>query len=227
MEKLKSVTLFTEVFCLEDNSRGGYGVILLYGTHRKELSGGFRSTTTSRLQMRGIIRGLRSLKYRCEVTVITDDQCLIENMNKGVFRKMSRRNLLQQSLMDLCVINEVHFVLRDKDRCLPESHRCSCLARDITQSNDLSDDLDHIIYIPEYKKAYREGGYTSSGETLWVYDSEAEDSYIYSDSEENYSGSRIRTAEYEDEKPSWDHTKRMQRDTANEYYYNDDLEDDE
>ena len=49
MEELKQVIIYTDGACSGNPGPGGYGVVLLYGKHRKELSGGYRKTTTYRI----------------------------------------------------------------------------------------------------------------------------------------------------------------------------------
>jgi RNase HI (EC 3.1.26.4) len=76
-ESLKEVVLYTDGACIGNPGAGGYGVVLLYGSHRKELSGGFRLTTNNRMEIMAAIVGLRSLKERCAVTVYSDSQYLV------------------------------------------------------------------------------------------------------------------------------------------------------
>ena len=59
---------------------GGYGTILFWGGHKKELSGGYRYTTNNRMELKAAIEGLRTLKEHCEVEVVTDS----EYMKNGI-----------------------------------------------------------------------------------------------------------------------------------------------
>ena len=68
-KELKKVTIYTDGGCIRNPGPGGYGVVLLYGKRRKELSGGFRHTTNNRMEIMAAIVGLRALKTRCAVTV--------------------------------------------------------------------------------------------------------------------------------------------------------------
>jgi ribonuclease HI len=74
MSEPKKVIIYTDGACLGNPGPGGYGVVLLYGGHRKELSGGFRLTTNNRMELLAVIVGLRSLKERCVATVYSDSQ---------------------------------------------------------------------------------------------------------------------------------------------------------
>ncbi|MCR6720855.1 MAG: ribonuclease HI [Chitinophagaceae bacterium] len=57
-----SITIYTDGSSRGNPGRGGYGVILMSGTHRKELSGGFRMTTNNRMELLAVIMGLEALK---------------------------------------------------------------------------------------------------------------------------------------------------------------------
>lgn len=70
----KKVAIYTDGSCLGNPGPGGFGTILLYKQHRKELSGGFRLTTNNRMELLAAIIGLESLKDRCEVELTTDSQ---------------------------------------------------------------------------------------------------------------------------------------------------------
>jgi ribonuclease HI len=64
--------------------RGGYGVILLSGNHRKELSKGYRLTTNNRMEIMGVIAGLQALKkHDIPVTIYSDSQYVVNTFEKG------------------------------------------------------------------------------------------------------------------------------------------------
>lgn len=62
---------------------GGYGVVLRYGRHRKELSGGFERTTNNRMELMGAIVGLEALTAKCSVTLYTDSKYVVNSVNEG------------------------------------------------------------------------------------------------------------------------------------------------
>ena len=70
---MKEVTIYTDGACIGNPGPGGYGVVLLYGDTRKELSGGFRLTTNNRMELRAAIEALAALKKKpCRVALYTD-----------------------------------------------------------------------------------------------------------------------------------------------------------
>ena len=68
MSNLKQVSIYTRGITTAIGA-GGYGAVLLYKNHRKELSGGFQLTTNNRMDILAAIEGLKALKTRCKVTL--------------------------------------------------------------------------------------------------------------------------------------------------------------
>ena len=66
----KEVLLFTDGSCLGNPGKGGFGVILTYGTAKKELSEGYEHTTNNRMELMAVIKGLQALKEPCAVKVL-------------------------------------------------------------------------------------------------------------------------------------------------------------
>jgi ribonuclease HI len=83
MEELKRVTMYTDGACMGNPGPSGYGVVLLYANHRKELSGGYRRTTNNRMELMGPIIGLKALKEQCRVTVYSDSEYVVKAMTEG------------------------------------------------------------------------------------------------------------------------------------------------
>ncbi|MCS6802791.1 MAG: ribonuclease HI [Chloroflexota bacterium] len=77
------VVLYTDGACLGNPGPGGYGVVLLYGDKRKELSGGRRRTTNNRMELLAAIVGLAALKRSCRVDLYTDSQYLYNGIVRG------------------------------------------------------------------------------------------------------------------------------------------------
>ncbi|MEE2001750.1 ribonuclease HI [Alkalimonas sp. MEB108] len=70
----KTVTIFTDGSCLGNPGPGGYGIVLRYQQHQKELSAGFVQTTNNRMELLAAIVALESLKSPCQVELYTDSQ---------------------------------------------------------------------------------------------------------------------------------------------------------
>src|SRR5438105_1219131 len=80
---LKSVVIYTDGACIGNPGPGGYGVVLIHGERRKELSAGFRLTTNNRMEILGCIAGLQTLKEPCEVKIYSDSKYVVNTMTKS------------------------------------------------------------------------------------------------------------------------------------------------
>lgn len=69
---MKQVELYTDGACSGNPGVGGWGIVLLYKTHRREKNGACAETTNNRMELTAIIEGLRLLKESCAVTVYSD-----------------------------------------------------------------------------------------------------------------------------------------------------------
>jgi ribonuclease HI len=71
---MKKVQVITDGACLGNPGRGGWAAILRYGSNSKEIYGCAPHTTNNRMELKAAIEGLRALKEKCEVEVITDSE---------------------------------------------------------------------------------------------------------------------------------------------------------
>ncbi len=77
------VTIYTDGACTGNPGPGGFGVVLIYRDHRRELSRGFRRTTNNRMELLAMIAGLEALKDSCRVTLYSDSQYVVDSINQG------------------------------------------------------------------------------------------------------------------------------------------------
>ena len=80
---MKTVTIYTDGACSGNPGPGGWGAILRYGEHEKELSGGEKRTTNNRMELMGVIQALRALKEPCIVELWSDSKYVIDGLSKG------------------------------------------------------------------------------------------------------------------------------------------------
>lgn len=96
---IKQVEIFTDGSCLGNPGPGGYGVLLRYQGHTKELSQGFFLTTNNRMELLAAIVALESLKRPCNIILTTDSQYVRQRSHNGsitgnVSNGVKRINLL-------------------------------------------------------------------------------------------------------------------------------------
>jgi ribonuclease HI len=68
------VVIYTDGACSGNPGRGGWGGLLIFGEHQKEISGGENFTTNNRMELTAVIETLKLLKRSCEVAIYTDSQ---------------------------------------------------------------------------------------------------------------------------------------------------------
>lgn len=78
------VEIYTDGACSGNPGPGGWGSVMLYKGHRKELSGGERLTTNNRMELLAVIRALESLSRPCEVTVYTDSVYVMKGITEWI-----------------------------------------------------------------------------------------------------------------------------------------------
>ena len=88
---MKTVTIYTDGACSGNPGPGGWGAILLYGPHEKELSGGAARTTNNRMELTGVIEALSLLKEPCVVELYSDSKYVIDALDKGWAESWKRR----------------------------------------------------------------------------------------------------------------------------------------
>src|SRR5690554_6221781 len=87
---MKQVEIYTDGACSHNPGPGGWGVVLLYGPHRRELSGFEPHTTNQRMELTAAIKGLEELKERCAVRLYSDSAYLINGFNLGWIENWQR-----------------------------------------------------------------------------------------------------------------------------------------
>lgn len=80
----KTVYLFTDGACKGNPGAGGWGVLLRYGTHEKELFGGEAQTTNNRMELMAVLSGLKTLNRPCDVVICTDSQYVKNGMESWI-----------------------------------------------------------------------------------------------------------------------------------------------
>lgn len=137
---MKEVIIYTDGACSGNPGPGGWGTILDYKGRQKELSGGERQTTNNRMELTAVIEGLKALREKCIVTVITDSKYVSDGINLGWarswkannWRKKDKKPALNPELWDelLSLIdNHVVTVKWIKGHAgHPENERCDKLA---------------------------------------------------------------------------------------------------
>ncbi|MDP9230135.1 MAG: ribonuclease HI [Bacteroidota bacterium] len=79
-----TVTMYTDGAARGNPGPGGYGVVLIYGSHKKELSQGYSHTTNNRMELMAVIAGLEVLKKEgLTITIYSDSQYVVKAVTEG------------------------------------------------------------------------------------------------------------------------------------------------
>ena len=85
------VTIYSDGACLGNPGPGGYGTVMIFGEHRKELAQGYRRTTNNRMELLGAIVGLEALSRPCTVDLWSDSTYVVHAMSKGWLQGWQKR----------------------------------------------------------------------------------------------------------------------------------------
>ena len=146
------VLIYTDGSCLSNPGPGGYGVVILKGESRTELSGGYRLTTNNRMELTACIHALKALKKPSTVTIYSDSQYVVNGITKGWAMKWQANNWMKkdksralnpdlwEKLLALCRIHEVDFQWVKGHADTTENLRCDELANRAASRTDLLSD---------------------------------------------------------------------------------------
>lgn len=103
--EMKAVEIWTDGACSPNPGPGGWGVVLRFGDHYKELCGGEKDTTNNRMELKAAIEALKALKYPCTVDIYTDSQYVrggilgwIESWKKNNWRTSAKKPVKNEDL---------------------------------------------------------------------------------------------------------------------------------
>lgn len=152
---LKHVIIYTDGAAEPNPGPAGYGVVLKYGGHRKELSGGFEVSTNNRMELLATIVGLEALTTECRVTLHSDSKYVVESVNNGSvfrwrendwFRTRSSRAKNADLWKRFLAAYEKHAVTLvwvKGHAAIPENEQCDQLAVAAAQAEERNIDLGY------------------------------------------------------------------------------------
>lgn len=155
---MKEVIIYTDGGCLGNPGPGGYGVVLLYGNHRRELSGGFALTTNNRMELMACITGLKALKEACRVRLYSDSRYVVDGITKGWAKRWRANHWVRdrktgakainpdlwQELLELTTRHQVEMIWVKGHAGNPENERCDELARAAAAKSALPPDRPYL-----------------------------------------------------------------------------------
>ncbi len=136
---VKKITLFSDGSALGNPGPGGYGTIIRYGEHEKEIFGGEEHTTNNRMELLGVIEGLKALKEPCIVDVVSDSSYVVKAINEWLdgwkkrdFKKVKNIDLWR-AYIEVSAPHKINGIWVKGHDGHAENERCDKLARDEAQ----------------------------------------------------------------------------------------------
>lgn len=143
---MKQIDVYTDGACSGNPGPGGWGAILRYGAHEKEICGAEKETTNNRMELTAVISALMSLNQPCSVKITTDSKYVVDSVNNGWlktwkengWKKSNKKDVqnvdLWEKLLILMSVHEVSFSWIKGHDGHRENERCDYLARACIQS---------------------------------------------------------------------------------------------
>lgn len=146
------VTIYTDGAARGNPGPGGYGVVLLSGQHRKELSEGFDLTTNNRMELLAVIVALETLKFsNCQVTIYSDSKYVVDAVEKKWLWGWVKKRFKGKKNADLWTrflrvyqLHQVRFVWVKGHAEIPENERCDQLAVEASMGRNLKKDEGYL-----------------------------------------------------------------------------------
>ncbi len=143
--KNPEIIVYTDGAARGNPGPGGYGVVLLHKSKRKELSQGYRLTTNNRMELLAVIVALETLKIEnSAVTVYTDSKYVSDAVEKKWVFQWEAKNFKKKKNPDLWKRflaiypkHQVKFIWIKGHANIPENERCDELAVKASESNNL------------------------------------------------------------------------------------------
>jgi ribonuclease HI len=146
---METIQLYTDGAARGNPGKGGYGVLLIYGKFKKELSKGFRHTTNNRMELLAVIEGLKAItKPEVPITLYSDSKYVIDAITKGWLNTWIKTNFKGGKKNSDLWTEYYHLAKKFSITCVwvkghannPFNNRCDELATAAADGNDLEID---------------------------------------------------------------------------------------
>ena len=148
---MAQITMYTDGSALGNPGPGGYGVVLMSGPHRKEISAGYRLTTNNRMELLAVIVGLEALKADGnDVTIYSDSKYVVDSVSKGWLFDWERKNFkdrknddLWRRFLAIYRRHRVRFIWIKGHAENPENELCDRMANGCAHGANLMEDVGY------------------------------------------------------------------------------------
>ncbi len=149
---MSQIIIYTDGAARGNPGPGGYGVVLMSGPYRKEISGGFALTTNNRMELLAVIVGLEALKKaNSVVTIYSDSKYVVDAVEKRWVFGWQQKGFKGKKNPDLWTRflkvypkHQVKFIWVKGHANIKENERCDQLAVEASHKSNLPDDKGYI-----------------------------------------------------------------------------------
>jgi ribonuclease HI len=143
---LSTITIYTDGAARGNPGPGGFGIVLLYGSHKKEMAQGYRLTTNNRMELMAVIEGLQLLKKNnLPVHIYSDSQYVVKAINEGWLNNWIKTNFkggkknkdLWTKYYQLAKQFTIKLIWVKGHASNPHNNRCDVLATNAADGKDL------------------------------------------------------------------------------------------
>ena len=143
-----SITIYTDGSAKGNPGSGGYGIVMISGNHRKEISEGFRITTNNRMELLAVIIALEKVKKpKSDITIYSDSRYVVDAVKKKWVFNWEKNNFKKKKNPDLWIRflkvykrHNVSFIWIKGHSNNIENERCDTLAVKAAESKILKKD---------------------------------------------------------------------------------------
>jgi ribonuclease HI len=150
---MKELIIYTDGASRGNPGPGGYGAILKWGNHSKELSAGYRRTTNNRMELMAVIAALEALKKESlSIVVYSDSQYVVKAVQEGWLKKWiatqfaggKKNKDLWMRYAELAKNHNIKFVWVRGHADNPFNNRCDELATEAADGKNLLEDTGYV-----------------------------------------------------------------------------------
>ena len=149
---MSNIIIYTDGAAKGNPGPGGYGVVLISGPHRKELSEGFKLTTNNRMELLAVIVGLEAIKSaQANVTIYSDSKYVVDAIEKKWLFNWQKKNFkgkknadLWRRFLQIYPLHNVKLIWVKGHANIKENERCDTLAVVASQAENLKEDTGYI-----------------------------------------------------------------------------------
>ncbi len=139
---MKQVEIWTDGACSNNPGPGGWGAVLLWNSHKKEISGSSDWTTNQRMELKAALEALKTLKHPCKVKLYSDSAYLVNAFKQKWYQSWQKNNWMTKSkkkvdnqdlweqLLELNTIHQIEWIKVKGHSDNELNNRCDKLARE-------------------------------------------------------------------------------------------------